>query len=202
MSWDVFLREVHEAVRRTERMKQCAQEDGEQALLFQEMDMLNEELAAAAEELIVQEEELEATAEMAAVWRHHYEQMFRLAPDGYVVTNLYGVIREANEAAAGLLGMESAALTGRPLTAFVALPDRAAFHASLLCFQEKPDRREWGFVMQPERRPSFSACVSVVAAPDLDGRPDALLCLVRAVVSDKAAGEASRPQEFIPGEQT
>lgn len=187
MPWDNFLQEVHEGGQRIKCLKEDAGGDGEQAALFQELDAAKEELAVATEELTVQEEELTATAEMAVLWRRHYEQLFQLAPDGYLVTDLQGVIREANQAAAGLLGVEATFLSHKPLPLFVALPARAAFRAHLRGFQQKPGRQEWEVIIQPRHRSAFNACVSAAAMPDLDGRPSVLLWLIHAVMPSQPA---------------
>jgi PAS domain S-box-containing protein len=49
-----------------------------------------------------------------------YAELFRLAPVAFLVTDAEGTIRDANEAAAGLLNVEARLLPGEPLTGFAA----------------------------------------------------------------------------------
>ncbi len=60
--------------------------------------------------------------------RRRYREVFDLALDGYVLTDLDGVILDANHTAAALLGMRQESLRGRSLLWFI---DEAA-QASLL----------------------------------------------------------------------
>ena len=48
--------------------------------------------------------------------RQRYQELFEFAPDGYLVTDALGVIREANRAASELLGIRAEFLRGKPLS--------------------------------------------------------------------------------------
>src|SRR5437764_565908 len=74
-----------------------------------------EELYVAEEELRLEHEELLRARAEADDQRRRYEELFQLAPDAYVVTNALGVVREANRAAAGLLGRNEVELLGQPM---------------------------------------------------------------------------------------
>ncbi len=56
-----------------------------------------------------------------------YVELFALAPVGYVLQDLNGVILQLNDAAGRLLGLRPARAVGRPFVARVARPDRARF---------------------------------------------------------------------------
>ena len=45
--------------------------------------------------------------------RRRYQELFEFAPDGYIVSDGFGVIQEANQAALALLQERGAALAGR-----------------------------------------------------------------------------------------
>ncbi len=62
-----------------------------------------------------------------AVERRRYADLFDLAPVGYLVTDLDGVVREANRTAAELLDREVSFLVGKPLAALVGPDRRHAF---------------------------------------------------------------------------
>lgn len=186
MPRDIFL-EMNDARRRVERLRASHDGEGCQAPVFRELEAVGELLAAAAEELTVQDQELTATAEMARLWRRHYEELFQFAPDGYLVTDQLGVIQEANRAAADLLGVSPEFLAGKPLPRCVAHAERADFRARLRALQPEAGRQEWEVSVQPRRRPSFGAFVTVAAAPGPNGGPPALRWLLRDATARKAA---------------
>lgn len=101
-------------------------------------DQTMEELRAALEELRVAEEELrQQNEELAAaqlqleIERQRYLDLFELAPDAYISTDLLGVITEANQSASRLLRTLDRPVRGRPLAAYVATEDRSRFRALL-----------------------------------------------------------------------
>ena len=59
---------------------------------------LLEELRVADEELRVQNDELAASRDMIELERQKYHDLFNFAPDAYIVTDIKGMIREANVA--------------------------------------------------------------------------------------------------------
>ena len=62
-----------------------------------------EELWVSAEELRQQSEELAAALQDAAAERQRYQDLFESVPEAFLVTDLKGVIRQANAAAETLL---------------------------------------------------------------------------------------------------
>jgi PAS domain S-box-containing protein len=90
-----------------------------------------EELRVADEELRQQNEELVAAHLEVDVERQRYQELFELAPDAYLVTNLAGIIGEANLSASRLFGIAPQFLTGKALAAYVASEDRPRFRALL-----------------------------------------------------------------------
>src|SRR5262245_24639501 len=73
-----------------------------------------EELHVVLEELHLQNKELAAAREAVEEERRRYQELFDCAPDGYLVTDRNGIIREANHAAARLLNVPQPALVGKP----------------------------------------------------------------------------------------
>ena len=73
-------------------------------------------------ELEMQNEELRRAQEALELSRARYFDLYDLAPVGYVNLSERGLIREANLAAATLLGVARGALIGQPLSRFV-LPE-------------------------------------------------------------------------------
>ncbi|MFN2291367.1 MAG: PAS domain-containing protein, partial [Anaerolineae bacterium] len=121
-----------------------------------------EELRIAGEELQQQNEELAAARQLAEEERERYQDLFEFAPDGYLVTDLEGIIRQANRAAAALLGVRSDFLPHRALISYVAPQDRQRFYSYLRRAQE-PDmgrRGEWELEMVPKEGSPFAAALS------------------------------------------
>ncbi len=59
--------------------------------------------------------------------RQRYQDLFEFVPDGYLVTDAEGTIREANRAAAALLNIPQESLPGQPLVGFIPAEERGAF---------------------------------------------------------------------------
>ena len=90
-----------------------------------------EELFVTVEELHAVNEELTRTEQAAIRDQLRYRELFELAPDGYLVTDLHGTIQEANRAAAALLNIMPHRLPGVPLVVFIASEARQPFRAQM-----------------------------------------------------------------------
>ncbi|MFL5384694.1 MAG: ATP-binding protein [Longimicrobiaceae bacterium] len=157
-----------------------------------------EELLAALEELQVTEEELRQQNESLAAAqdqlleeRQRYAELFELAPDPYLVTGPDGVVRQANAAAAALLGLSVARLQGKPLAVFVADAERRDFWLRLARLAEG-GRAEWELRLQPrQREPVVVSCAVAAHLPPRAG-PARLSWLLRDVTERRAAEERGR----------
>ena len=90
-----------------------------------------EELRTADEELRVRNEELSVAQLQVEAERRKYQELFELAPDAYLTTNLAGIIQEANQSASRLFGIATQFLTGKALAAYIAADDRPRFRGLL-----------------------------------------------------------------------
>src|SRR5688572_11034577 len=95
-----------------------------------------EELRTAEEELRTQNEQLASAYDIIAAERQRYHELFNLAPDGYLVTDADGVIREASMAAAELLGRPRRYLIGKPVRVFVHTDAQAALDRVLTSIED------------------------------------------------------------------
>ncbi len=127
-----------------------------------------EELLGAVDELRVAEAELRRQNDALAVAhlaveeeRRRYQQLFHFAPDAYLLTDLHGIVREANGSAARLLGVEPRALSGRAIVSFVALEDRPRIRAELGRWQSEPAPQSLEVRLQPRHGPPFDASVTL-----------------------------------------
>jgi PAS domain S-box-containing protein len=90
-----------------------------------------EELQVAHEELREQNEQLIAAHLELDLERRRYQELFELAPDAYLITNLAGIILEANHSASRLFGIAPHFLDGKALATYIASDDRARFRSLL-----------------------------------------------------------------------
>ena len=87
---------------------------------------LHHELEVHQVELEMQNEELRQTQSQLETALQQYTELYDFAPAGYLTLGPDGTIRQANLAAAGLLGIKRSQLLGRRFGIFVAAEDRAA----------------------------------------------------------------------------
>ena len=101
------------------------------APFFEELSTSLEELSAAEDEMRRQNDLLiETRAEVEAA-RIRYQDLFDFAPDAYLVTDMQGVISDANQAATVLMGLDRKLLLGRPVAGFIPPGQRSAFRTWL-----------------------------------------------------------------------
>jgi PAS domain S-box-containing protein len=151
----------------------------------------------AAEELRQQNDELVETRQTLEVVRAHYEALFALAPEGYLVTNAMGIIREANHTAAALLGVPPEALVGKPLIAFIAQHDRRVFHAQMSRLMKHKRVQAWEIHIQPHRGHPFPADITIAVSRGVQGMRTTLLWLLRDLTERKRFEEELRHAEQL-----
>src|SRR5882672_8608474 len=95
--------------------------------------------------------------------RRRYQELFEFVPDGYVVSDGFGVIQEANQAASALLQERGAALAGRCLLDYVAPPERPMFCTYLECLRGGMQVLGWETTLQPRPEVRRQANVRVIA---------------------------------------
>ncbi|HLL46403.1 MAG TPA: PAS domain-containing protein [Longimicrobiaceae bacterium] len=160
-------------------------------------------LASTLEELRVSEEELRSQADTLAASRsdveaelRRYRDLFQQAPDAYLATDSEGVIREANHAAAALLGARPEYLAGKPLAVFVHEEDRRGFRRQLAWVRETQRLAGWQLRLVSRSGATLQLDASVSAAPV--GNGDAELRWVLREAARRPAPEAAAPQAAAP----
>ncbi len=139
------------------------------------------------------DDELAATCERLEGERQRYQELFDAAPDGYLVTDANGVIREGNRAASQLLHLGRERLVGRSLSAFVAREERAAFSALLANLQRGENPPVCELRMRPRGRALFPAALTLAPVRDAAGQLTGLRGLLRDVTQRRRAqDEAAR----------
>ncbi|WP_375480020.1 PAS domain S-box protein [uncultured Nostoc sp.] len=126
-----------------------------------------EKLRVVEEELRQQNEELAIAREMAELEHRRYQDLFDLAPDAYLVTDVAGIIKEANYVAAALLSVKQKFLVGKPFILFIAESDRQTFMNQLANLQQVQD---WEVYLQPGRGTAFPARIRMVAMYNSQGQ--------------------------------
>jgi PAS domain S-box-containing protein len=163
------------------------------AVIAEAMETLStslEELYVAGEELHQQNEELYAAQQMLDEERQKYQELFEFAPDGYLLTDAAGTIREANRAAADLLRVSQAYLIDKPLAVFVARQDHEAFYLQLAGLAQVGRVVDWEVRLKPHGARLFPASIAVAVARDRHGRAVGLRWQMRDITRRKE-GEAA-----------
>jgi PAS domain S-box-containing protein len=131
-----------------------------------------EELNVTLEELRLQNEELEVSRQMVDHERLRYQSLFDFAPDGYLVTDLEGVIEEANQTAVRMLGSK-AHLSHKPLLAFITKEHHLKYVRLLLSIKgpQSEPIHETELMMRPRGLPPFPASIELSPIVDSEGKP-------------------------------
>lgn len=134
-----------------------------------EADSLNpdakREMEMALEELDVMWEELQGQAAMLLRENERYAEFFEYSPDAYVITDVGGNVREANQAALELLGAARGDVVSRPLSEYIAQEDRVAFLTRTVGLMLGGRPLAWQARLQVHDGDAFAAEFSVRAIP-------------------------------------
>lgn len=193
----VFAQQIQLVHQRTQALYQNATElpwRQPQLVLdcLQELWLALEELQVAEEELRQQHEALISAQQAVEAERQRYRELFEFAPDGYLITDMHGVVQEANQVAASLLHISANRLVGKPLVSFVPEPQRRAFRTMLNQFPTIHRVQEWEIVLCGRDQESFHAALTVETVRDQSGEAVALRWLVRDITARKQAEEHLR----------
>jgi PAS domain S-box-containing protein len=159
------------------------------------LQMALQELETAEAELAQQNEELMAVRERLEMERHRYRELFELAPDGYLVTDLAGTIEEANQAAAVLLGGSQSALKGKPFTVFIPQAERTAFRSLLREVRAGQALRDLELTVQRVGSAPVPVLLTVVKDEPKIGHPARLRWVLRDLSARKEAEARLRESE-------
>ncbi|MBE9200671.1 MULTISPECIES: PAS domain-containing protein [unclassified Nodularia (in: cyanobacteria)] len=146
---------------------------------FKELYSTSKMVQLAAEELYQQNEELIQTRNWLEAERQRYQDLFELAPDGYLVTNGEGIIQEANLAAAQLLNVSRQLLVGKPIVNFVRLEERQPFRSQLSQLCQSDNVRELVVRLQQNHGEYFDAAFTVAVVRNEQGKVNSLRWLLR-----------------------
>ena len=153
------------------------------------------ELEVAHEEMRQQNEELLVTRQALEAQRQRYRSLFENAPFGYLVTDVHGIVEEANQAALTLVGTPSWALQGKPFLLFIDEADRPALRTqiSLPASAELPQELE--VRLNPRKDKPRPVMLTIVRDFDHQENAMRLRWMLRDVSQSKATEEALRESE-------
>jgi PAS domain S-box-containing protein len=164
---------------------------------WEELSAVLEDLGEIGETLRRRNEELAVSCESLEAERQRYQQLFDLAPEGYLVTDPEGVIQEANRAVASLLHVRQRSLAGKQLADFIAPEERSTFDARLAQLRDrKVDKVPyWVLRMRAHDGAPFWVAVSVACASGAPGESISLRWQFRDVTQRKWEEEALQESE-------
>jgi PAS domain S-box-containing protein len=194
---DKFVDTVDTVRQRTAALQQCISKTSlpqgditPQAL--EELHTALEELHVAEEELKAQNEELAIARTQVEAERQRYHDLFEFAPDGYLVTDDVGTIREANSAAAKLLNVSKQYLIGKPLVNYILYEERRTFRSKLKQLHQIDWMQEWAIHICPRGGVAFDAAITVSTACNGEGKASGWRWLLRDITARKQAEEKIR----------
>jgi PAS domain S-box-containing protein len=191
-----FTERIQTAYARTETLYRAVQESPQQSTLLlqclEELQVSLAELEVAQEELHQQSETIVAAQIKIEAERQRYQDLFNFAPDGYLVTDNYGTVQEANCAAATMLHIGQQHLVGKPIITFIPEEKRRSFRNILNELPMLNRIQEWEVQMCGRGNVCFEAAVTVEVVRNPEGQVTALRWLIRDVTARKVAEEKLR----------
>src|SRR6185369_12838881 len=156
-----------------------------------------EELQTTHEELDRQNRELLASRRDLELEREHFAELFNNAPDGYVVTDLSGVVQAANAAACDLTHQSREFLVGLPLVNCLARQHRQHFRTVLGKFRFGAAQAAEQFEASLQAKPALPiACwVTASGVVDSEGKLAGIRWLLRDITARKHSEELLRESE-------
>ncbi|MEP0909505.1 PAS domain-containing sensor histidine kinase [Leptolyngbya sp. GB1-A1] len=151
---------------RTEELSYAIQNESlqQRTLILECLEVLRsamEELQVAQEELRQQNDELLQAQEVVQAERQRYQTLFEFTPAAYLVTDLYGTVREANQIAALLLQIPQHFLVGKPLTVFVPSLQHRSFRTLLNQLPSLLQPQAFELELETWKKNSFHADIQV-----------------------------------------
>lgn len=159
----------------------------ELSVALEELHVVGEDLAVQNEALVVAHTEVEAE-------RRRYRELFDLAPDGYLVTDTSGVLREVGATAAVLVGASPELLMGKPLAALIPESHRRAFRGFVSQLTGNGATTEHETRLRRKDETTFPASLKVSNILDADDQVEGLRWLVRDI-TEREHAEALRARE-------
>ena len=169
------------------------------ALALDDLSLVLEELRTAHEELTEQNQALVDYRQQLEIERQRYQDLFNLAPDGYLVSNAKGMIQAANVAIATLLQLPQKSLLDKPLMLFLPIQKRASFYNLLTELNQASASRPsplktWETQITPRQGAAID--VAMTLSTSYEGGEARLHWLVRDITQQKQIEAKIHHQAF------
>jgi len=191
-----FEAQVTRATERLDELTTAAQEPVTPSRLLQEtlaeLGAALEELHVAGEEMASQNEELAESRRQVEDERRRYQELFDLAPDGYLVTEITGIISEANGTAQSMFGYPRAQLLGLPFSMLIHHDDQRAYLNLLTDLRRGRRIATAELTMQTFRGNTVPAALTIAPARDAGGNTIGWRWMVRDITEHHRMIEALR----------
>ena len=164
------------------------------------VDAAAQQLAAISDDLLRVETALLSEKETLASRSHRYQELFELMPDGYLLTDQGGVIRDANKAAVELLAPgDRPQVLDHQLARFLAPDDRRLLRHHLMLSNRGPssDPVEIEVTLHPAGRATVPAAITIAPAFHEDALPDGFRLLLRDTSAHRKLEEAAQAAKAL-----
>jgi PAS domain S-box-containing protein len=152
--------------------------------MLDQLSVTLEQLQVAQEEIRHQNEELQTTYALLEDERQRYRELFDFAPEAYLLTNISGIVQEANHATTELLNTPAHLIIGRPLAVFVPQSTQA-FYRLMVTARDTRTRKVDELPLKPRNRDAIVAEFTVLTTRDSNGMPTGQRWLIRDVTRRK-----------------
>ena len=146
-----------------------------------------EELAEARHQLRRQAKELEHAHRLLEAERERFRDLFEVAPEGHIITDPSGTIREANRGAAALLNIPIDYLVGKPLAVFIDPDERRSFRVRVYRARADAAEEAWPASLLPRGGESLRVLLAASPLLDAPGNVTGIRWLIRDVSNRRAA---------------
>ncbi|ALF55826.1 PAS/PAC sensor protein [Nostoc piscinale CENA21] len=160
---------------------------------IQNLEFLQAEIQTNLELIKTVEQELLQQNETLISERQVYHDLFKLAPNAYLVTNAEGIILEINYTAAALLNVFPSLLIGKSLINFVAQTEHQLFISKLKQSLNEKSVQELEVSIFPRDRQAFNALLLVKAGRETSGALGALQICLYDITKYKQAVSEQKP---------
>ena len=154
---------------------------------FEQLSISLEEFQVVEEELRQQNEQLIEYQQQIEKEHQRYQELFDFAPDGYLVTDIYGKIIEANRAASQLLAIDKKKLAGKLIIIFVPQETRGEFRKQLRYLYENKQIKDWELDLQNYSKTLFNCEINSSTINDKNGNCIGMRWLLRDISARKLA---------------
>jgi len=171
--------------------------DAEKRLLKRLANALDE-LSAAAEALREEGSHSAAARGTLEIGFHRYQELFEFMPDGYLVTDEAGIIREANKAALSLLGKERTEAIGRPIAGFAAPQDRVRLRRQLaITKRDAGSHNEVEVTLLRRDRAPLPAVLTIASVREHEDHPAGFRLLLRDLSERRKIEQAAQAASAV-----